>query len=168
MKKIGNIQNDTWITNTVEQIMSKEGIFRPKHGGIPEGVKGKNEWQKAIDAGYDPNAKYFQMFTKDNLQIDVPNISSCGRQQHWWITKMMPGNFMPMHVDPHTVQQQNADRFWIPLQDWQPGHIFMYEDYVTTDYKKGDIFQYANSSALHGAANIGSTPRVVLQVTLHE
>jgi hypothetical protein len=81
---------------------------------------------------------------------------------------MLPGNFMPMHMDPHTVQQQNADRFWIPLQDWQPGHIFMYEDYVTTNYKKGDIFQYANSAALHGAANIGSTPRVVLQITLHE
>jgi len=168
MKYIGNIKNNTWTDQVVSKVLSTKGILRPKQGGIPEGDEGRREWQRAIDAGYDVNAVYFQMFTQDNLDITVPNISTCGRSQHWWITKMMPGQFMPMHVDPHTLQQENADRFWIPLQDWQPGHIFMYENYVTTDYTKGDIFQYENSAALHGAANIGSVPRVVLQVTLHD
>lgn len=168
MKNIGNIENNDWITQVVDKVLSMQGILRPRQGGVPSGEEGYIEWQKAIDAGYDPNAVYFQMFTKDNLQIDVPKISTCKREQHWWITKMLPGNFMPMHIDPHTLQQKNADRFWIPLQDWESGHIFMYENSVTTDYKKGDIFQYTNSAAMHGAANIGITPRVVLQVTLHE
>lgn len=168
MIKIGNIHNDNWIDSVTEVVLSKTGLLRPRQGGVPEGEEGRKEWQSAIDAGYDPNATYFQMFTKDILDIEVPKILDCNRQQHWWITKMLPGNFMPMHVDPHTLHQKNADRFWIPLQNWEPGHIFMYENYVPTDYAKGDIFQYSDSSALHGAANIGSTPRIVLQVTLHE
>jgi hypothetical protein len=167
MKQLGNIKNNDWIDQVLDKVMSFQGVLRPKEGGVPEGKEGYQEWQKAIDAGYDPNAVYFQMFTKDILDIDIPKFYTCNRKHHWWITKMMPGQFMPMHVDPHTLQQQNADRFWIPLQDWQPGHIFMYENYVTTDYKKGDIYQYTDCAALHGAANIGTMPRVVLQVTLH-
>jgi hypothetical protein len=58
MKHLGNIENNNWITQVVEQVMSKEGMLRPKQGGIPDGDKGKREWQKAIDAGYDPTAVY--------------------------------------------------------------------------------------------------------------
>jgi len=75
---------------------------------------------------------------------------------------------MPMHVDPHTTVQKNAQRFWIPLQDWEIGHIFKFQDEIVTNYKKGDIYEYDDAQGLHGAANIGLTPRVVLQVTLYE
>ena len=37
MKHLGNIENNNWITQVVEQVMSKEGMLRPKQGGIPEG-----------------------------------------------------------------------------------------------------------------------------------
>jgi hypothetical protein len=33
------------------------------------------------------------------------------------------------------------------------------------DYKELDVFEYESSTDLHGAANIGHTPRVILQVT---
>ena len=41
MKYIGNIQNNAWTDSVVDQVMSKEGMLRPKQGGIPEGTKGK-------------------------------------------------------------------------------------------------------------------------------
>jgi hypothetical protein len=75
---------------------------------------------------------------------------------------------MPMHVDPHTNYQENSNRFWIPLQDWESGHIFMYEDQAITSYSEGDVWTYDNPNALHGAANIGFTPRVVLQISSYE
>ena len=55
--------------------------------------------------------------------------------------------------------------YWMPLQDYENGHIFMYEDQVITNYKKGDVWMYSDSTALHGASNIGFTPRIVLQIS---
>jgi hypothetical protein len=81
---------------------------------------------------------------------------------------MSPGDFMPMHVDPHTLYQPGSQRYWIAFQDWQPGHIMMYEDRVITNYKKGDIYSYEDANALHGAANIGYVPRIVLQVSTYD
>lgn len=155
---------DSWYAAFLEA----EGMHRPREGGKPQGPEGEAEWQKAIDAGYNPNASYFQMFDESNSPVEIPVFHKCGRARHWWATKMMPGDFMPMHVDPHTTVQKNAQRFWIPLQDWSIGHIFKYEDEIVTNYKKGDIYDYENAQALHGAANIGLVPRIVLQMTLYE
>lgn len=158
----------SWVEVVLNEVLNKTGTLRPKEGGKPEGQEGDKEWQKALDAGYDSNASYFQMFTESNLEAEIPEFHKCGRSRHWWITKMMPGDFMPMHTDPHTVQGKNIDRYWIPLQDWEQGHIFAYEDEVITNYKACDVYKYSSAQAIHGAANIGLTPRVVLQVTLYE
>jgi hypothetical protein len=56
----------------------------------------------------------------------------------------------------------------MPFQDYKPGHIFMYENQVITNYKAGDVWEYTDSGALHGAANIGHTPRIVLQISTYE
>lgn len=171
MIKVGNL-NDLigigWIDSVLNEVLTSQGMNRPREGERPQGIEGEKEWQKAIDAGYDPDAAYFQMFDKTNLKSGIPIFHTCGRNRHWWITKMMPGQFMPMHIDPHTKQETNVDRLWIPLQDFEKGHIFAYEDIVITNYKKADVYKYNNPRAFHGAANIGSTPRIVLQVTLYE
>lgn len=168
MKFIKNIA-DQIDPNWLAEVMSKEGIHRPREGGIPTGPEGESEWQKAIDSGYDPTASYFQMFDQSNCSFDIPAFYTCeNKKHHWWITKMMPGNFMPMHVDPHTKTEKNSQRYWIPLQDWECGHIFAYEDTIITNYKAGDMWVYEDSQALHGAANIGLNPRVVLQVSVYE
>jgi hypothetical protein len=44
----------------------------------------------------------------------------------------------------------------------------MYENRVITDYKKGDVYMYEDASALHGAANIGYIPRIILQVSTYD
>ena len=56
----------------------------------------------------------------------------------------------------------------MPLKDWERGHIFVYEDTVVTNYKAGDVYMYESAQALHGAANIGLTPRIVLQFSTHD
>jgi hypothetical protein len=164
MKFLGNYR--TWINpHWLTEVLNSRGDGRPAEGQISDTPEMEQEYQKARAAGYKDNEIYFWMFDKKNSAIDIPQPPFLEGKYHWWITKMLPGNFMPMHVDPHTLYQKNSNRFWMPLQDWQPGHIFMYEDQVITNYKAGDVWTYDNPAALHGAANIGYVPRIVLQIS---
>ena len=169
MKLIGNFKN--WIQEEwIEEILSSRGDGRPAEGQKPNSPEMELEYLKAKQAGYKDDEIYFWMFDKNNTSFDIPRPPWIAENKkfHWWITKMLPGQFMPMHVDPHTLYEDNSERYWVPLQDWQEGHVFMYKDIVITSYKKGDVWMYENSNAVHGAANIGHVPRLVLQVSTYE
>lgn len=166
MKFLGNYKN--WIKDEwIEELLTSDGIPRPSGGDLPDTPEAELQYQIARDAGYKDSDTYFYMFNKDNVSFAIDDIPFSNKQFHWWITKMLPGNFMPMHRDPHTLYERDSNRFWIPLQDWEPGHIFMYENVVITNYKKGDVYQYDTPNGLHGAANIGFVPRVVLQISTY-
>lgn len=154
----------SWIT----EVLLSRGDGRPAEGKRPDSLAMLEEYKKAIKSGYQEDEIYFWMFDSNNVSFDIKTLPWTSDKHHWWITKMYPGQFMPMHVDPHSVYENHSKRFWIPLQDWAPGHIFMYENKVITDYKKGDVWQYEKSQALHGAANIGHTPRLILQISTYE
>lgn len=151
----------------VDYVLANRGDGRPAEGQKPNSLEMIEEYRKARLAGYGDDSIYFWMFDKNNtsFNIDPPFITG---KCHWWITKMLPGNFMPMHHDPHTSYEKNSQRYWLPLTDWSPGHVFMYEDQVITNYKIGDVWQYTEAGALHGAANIGHTPRVILQISSYD
>lgn len=169
MKSIGNFSK--WIQDSwIEEVLASRGDGRPAEGQRPNTPEMEEEYARARAAGYKDNAIYFWMFDKNNTSFDIPKPPWIpeGTKYHWWITKMLPGQFMPMHVDPHTLYEKNSNRYWVPLQDWQDGHIFMYKSIVITNYKKGDVWFYKDSRALHGAANIGHTPRVILQISTYE
>lgn len=167
MEFVGNFKN--WIDpNWIEFLKSNEGTARPKDGQKPDSPEMEAEYARARAAGYKDDATYFWMFDNNNFPFEISNPPFVKDNFHWWITKMLPGNFMPMHTDPHTLYQKNSKRYWMALQDWEPGHIFMYEDQVITNYSAGDVWTYKDSTALHGAANIGFTPRIVLQISTYE
>jgi hypothetical protein len=155
-----------WIQDSwVEEVLNATGYGRPAEGKVPDSPEEEFEYQRARDAGYKDSEIYFYMFDKSNVSFEIPKPPWIKNNFHWWITKMNPGNFMPMHSDPHSIYEKDSKRYWVPLQDWSPGHVFMYEDEVITDYKFGDVWMYDNSIGLHGAANIGYTPRLVLQIS---
>lgn len=160
MKFVGNFSffKNEWI----EKILSTPGQARPRDWP-PETIIESGEYAKAKQAGYDLTAVHWWVYEEQdlNIKIDPP---WCIGESSWWITKLLPGQFMPMHTDPFT-HYQNCKRFWVPLQDFEPGHIFIYKNNYIKDYKAGDVFEYENSQDSHGAANIGHTPRIVLQVT---
>lgn len=167
MQCVGNYKdwiNPMWLQETLKL----RGDGRPLEGQQPNSPSMINEYARVKAAGYKEDAIYFWMFDKHNCELNISTPPFVTGKFHWWITKMLPGNFMPMHQDPHTADEKNCNRYWIPLQDWQVGHIFMYENIVVTEYKAGDVWMYSSSTALHGAANIGFTPRVVLQISEYE
>lgn len=161
MRCIGNYNswiNDDWIC----KVLTTPGQARPRDWP-PASYVENYEYQKSNDAGYDLNAVYWWVYEKQDLgiNIDPPWVSN---KYHWWITKLYPGQFMPVHTDPHTYDQC-CRRFWIPMQDYHPGHIFLYKDTIIVNYKKGDVYVYDHENDIHGAANIGHIPRLALQVT---
>lgn len=167
MNYVGNFSN--WIDAAwFEEVLANRGIGRPGEGKKPNSPEEKLEYQKAIAGGYDPASIYFYMFDKNSVSFTLPRPPFVEGNFHWWITKMLPGQFMPMHIDPHTNYEKNSRRFWMPWQDYQGGHIFAYEDQIVANYKAGDVYEYSNSKALHGAANVGLSSRIVLQVSTYE
>jgi hypothetical protein len=161
MKFVGNY--NSWIDpKWRELVLSTEGQARPRDWAPAFAVE-SDEYKTAHDAGYDLTAVHWWVYEQSNLNINITP-PWCGNNVHWWITKLLPGQFMPMHTDPHT-HGRACNRFWVPLQDYVAGHVFIYDTQLIADYKAGDVFQYVNSIDQHGAANISTLPRVVLQVT---
>lgn len=164
MKYIGNFQS--WIDPAWGNILlTKTGKARPRDWPPANEIE-KNEYRKYQQAGYDLSAVNWWIYEKEELLMDIEPPWTVGRVQ-WWFTKLMPGQYMPIHTDPHT-HDNRCKRFWIPLQDYIPGHIFIYKDSMITNYKSGDVYQYESSTDMHGAANIGYIPRLVLQITEYE
>jgi hypothetical protein len=167
MHYIGNYKD--WIDkNWVTEVLGSRGDGRPAEGQKPDSPEMDQEYSKAKSAGYKDDEIYFWMFDKKNVSFEITQPPWITGSFHWWITKMFPGNFMPVHTDPHTQYQKNSKRYWMPWQDYQPGHLFLYKDLVITNYKAGDVYVYEDSSAIHGAANIGHTPRIVLQISTYD
>lgn len=159
MVYIGNYSN--WIRDEwIDYLLKNEGIPRPKTTSENPDCE---EFRIATQAGYDLSKIYWYHYTNTTntfpLPVEIPFEKN--RDHIWWFIKMMPGMFMPMHRDPHAVDEKNVRRYWMPLQDYQEGHVFIYNNQLLTDYKKGDVWMYDESQEVHGACNIGYTPRLV-------
>jgi hypothetical protein len=160
MHYIGNWKYQIHL-NLRQRVLDTVGQARPRDWPPAFAVE-SDEYARAEEAGYDLSAVNWWVYEQEQLGTLVLPFSKT--DYHWWITKLYPGQFMPMHSDPHT-HEHHCKRYWIPLQDYEPGHIFVYKTQLMTDYKAFDVFEYEKSTDMHGAANIGHTPRVVLQVT---
>lgn len=162
MEYIGNFAEfikDEWI----EEVLAGTGKARPRDWP-PAFTHESAEYSKAREAGYDLEGVHWYVFDSGedlSFQISFPFLTA---DFHWWITKLLPGQFMPMHSDPH-VHERDGRRYWIPLQDYHPGHVFVYNDQMATGYKKGDVFVFLDSYDVHGASNIGHIPRLSLLIT---
>jgi hypothetical protein len=132
-----------------------------------------DEAREKTRTGYAHRNHDFQQFnpsTKDmkyyNLQL--PTIPKDDRSQLWWIIKLFPGQMQPMHFDPHLLGCVNPKRYTMFLQDWQPGHVFTWNDQYISNYKAGDLFQWYDPMMYHGVVNIGHEIRYTLQITTHD
>jgi hypothetical protein len=152
-----------WIdAEWVYKVLTQPGYARPRDWK-PAYEHESLEYTKAANAGYKLDDVHFWLYEESNLAVKIVPPWIKGKY-HWWITKMYPGQFTPMHSDPHTVGEKCV-RYWMPLLDSDPGHVFLYKDTAIVNYKAGDLYQYEHAQDVHGAANIGHTPRIVLQVT---
>jgi hypothetical protein len=152
MNYIGNYK-EIIPAKLIAYLSANKGLPRPKTSPV-------NLINKTT--GYELTNTYWHIFENQHIPWSIHTPWTTGRV-HWWITKLVPGDIMPMHKDPQTVNT-NCARYWIPLQDYVEGHVFIISNNLMTDYKAGDVYAYKFSEEVHGAANISYNPRYVLQV----
>jgi hypothetical protein len=103
-----------------------------------------------------------------DFTIVLPDFPEKRTYCQWWFIKLLPGQMQPMHIDPHLVEVENPIRYTMFLEDFTPGHIFVYDDKIMSNYKAGDVYEWSDPMTIHGVVNIGFTTRYTLQVTYHD
>jgi hypothetical protein len=86
-----------------------------------------------------------------------------------WYSRFEPGCGICLHSDDNSEYLESPTdkvaRYVLFLQDWIPGHIFLYQDKnVLTDYKAGDLFLYSTPNEIHAACNLSNSVRVTYQI----
>lgn len=147
--------------NLLERVLTCEGgtpTFQNRvieHKGIPPAH---------LDT---PSSKfiYYTSYTAQELGLETSDLELPFDTYFWWCIKTMPGQFLPLHTDPAVMKSEEpTTRYWSMLQDYIPGHCFIINEELFTDYKAGDVFLWDDSTAEHGAFNMSGVPRVSFQI----
>lgn len=118
----------------------------------------------------DDDRSHWWLYNEANcdLRIDPPpQVLFRGEHWHWWIVRMEPGDQMCLHQDPHTAQSHPVQRrYWMPLQDPQPGQVFCVGDQMIDQYRAYDLYRFSDPTLEHGAVNLGHQQRYTLMFTV--
>ena len=174
MKYIGNFVD--WIDeqHIIEHLASCQGDRTPVWQ--PDRWQGNSILEKFTEMarpGYSDNKFFFhQMNPKSkemqDFKFTLPDLPEKRKHINWWFVMLYPGEFQAMHIDPQLTEVDNPVRYTMFLQDWEPGHIFVWDDKVAANYKAGDVFEWSDPMIVHGPANIGYHTRYTLQITMYD
>lgn len=173
MNHIGNYSS--WITSELMQhLETHNGDYTPVWQ--PEKWQGHpllDEYRELARPVYSKNTPMFHQFNiksqdMQNFSVDLPDFPEKRSNCFWWFVKLLPGEMQAMHIDPHLVEVKNPVRYTMFLQDYHPGHIFVWEDKIISNYKAGDVFEWSDPMIVHGVSNISYKTRYTLQVTMYD
>jgi hypothetical protein len=174
MNYVGNFAH--WIRpELMRHLETHNGDTRPIYQ--PDRWKTGNpileEFNSKCEKAYSTSNHVFQQFNGNTvdiqgMNIQLPELPETRKHCHWWFIKLLPGQFQAMHVDPHLLEVENPVRYSMFLQDFIPGHIFVWDDKILTNYKKGDVYEWGDPMIVHGPANISFEPRYTLQITMYD
>lgn len=165
--------NAEWVNQELlTKIISGTGEQRPLIDEQDEPWK-RDQWQRWIDTGYDMKGVSWNMFYWHHLGMKamedlVLPIDICAERIEWWFSRIDPCCVFPMHVDAFKTECKNFRRFSVPMQDYVDGHIFIYEGKNLEGYRAGDVFEFENPRAWHGAANLSMIPKVSFQFVCYD
>lgn len=166
MKYIGNFYH--WIKDEwINYLLNNDGVPRPNTFSENPDTE---EFKIAPEVGYDLSKTWWYHYSEKSCPLKITPPINISNEYMWWFIKILPGGMMPMHKDPHVTESdvKNVRRFWMPLQDYVPGHVFVYNNIFMTDYKAGDLWSYIDANEIHGACNIGYTPRLTFQFSTYD
>jgi hypothetical protein len=165
--------NPNWVKkDLLDMILVGVGEQRPLIDEHDEPWK-RDQWQRWLNTGYDMKGVGWNMFYWHHLGMASPDelslpIDVTADRIEWWFCKINPCSVFPMHVDAFKTECKNFRRFSMPMQDYVPGHIFIYEGANLENYQAGDVFEFDNPRAWHGAANISTEPKVSFQFVCYD
>jgi hypothetical protein len=164
MKYIGNYVN--WVEQRwIDYMLNTEGLGYPvdfkdldSHSATPMACS-----NRGLDT------KLFVIYNKDITNFDISVPWSNDSYSEYWFVKLYPGMVQTIHQDElknniDGTRNMSHMKYWIPLQDYERGHAFIYEDTLITNYVKGDVFLYSDDRAFHCAGNMGYNTRLTLNI----
>lgn len=170
------IKNDAaWISQELmNHLEIHEGDYTPVWQ--PERWQGHpilDQFREMARPVYSQKTPMFHQFnsrSKDmqNFSVNLPELPKSRKYCFWWFVKLLPGEMQAMHIDPHLVDVKNPVRYTMFLQDFHPGHIFVWEDKMISNYKMGDIYEWSDPTIIHGCVNISYKTRYTMQITMHD
>jgi len=174
MRFVGNHKSWMEEQKIVEHLTSCKGERSPMWQ--PDVYKGHPLLEKFLELGrpgYSDNKFCFHHLgpnspEMENFKFTLPPLPETRNNLNWWFVKLYPGEFQAIHVDPHLMEVKNLVRYTMFLQDWEPGHIFVWDNKYIADYKSGDMFVWSDPTTPHGPANIGFSTRHTLQITMYD
>ena len=174
MKYIGNFIN--WIDeqHIIEHLTSCQGDRTPVWQ--PDRWSGNPTLEKFTEMarpGYSDNKHFFHQMNPNSKEMQsfkftLPEVPEQRKNINWWFVMLYAGEFQAMHIDPQLTEVKNFVRYTMFLQDWEPGHIFVWDDKYISNYKAGDMYEWSDPMTVHGPANIGYHTRYTLQITLYD
>ena len=142
------------------EMLSQEEYDIQQAGGDPKGLilTNKNNFSK-----WDEYPKLQSMM--DYFALTTDGVSLVKQQAHIQMT----GQMFNMHIDKLwdrcPEDPERVVRITIMLDDWQPGHFYMYGNCIYDQWRAGDVHIFDWSNVPHCTANASSHPRAVLQMT---
>ena len=139
------------------EMLSQEEYDIAQSGGDPKGLMltNKNSWS-------DYPTLYKMM---DYFKLTSDGVSLVKWQAHIQMT----GQMFNMHIDKLWDRcpddPERIVRITIMLDDWQPGHFYMYGNCMYDKWQAGEVHVFDWSNVPHCTANASSSPRAVLQMT---
>jgi hypothetical protein len=166
------VWTEKWCPILLERMATSVGEKRPALRDSDEPWK-KNQFQKWYDLGYDVSGAEWTMHYWNDLGMSSANdfelpFTPTGNTVEWWLAKINPAKTFPWHTDAFKAEASNFRRFWISIQDFTPGHVFVYDDKILAPYKAGDIFEFTDPRVWHAAANLAYKPKITLQIVTYD
>jgi hypothetical protein len=168
MEFIGNYNH--WIKQEwLDYMLDNDGHFFPRDyppeefntgGGLSALFPEHGEWSRKCVCCI--------TFEKDNLpfNIELP-IDTTGYKTEYWFLKIPVGMGQPLHQDYNNPEYTEIIRYWMPLQEYEKGHMFIHDsDKIFTDYRKGDLYRYTDIKMWHTGGNLGQSTRLTFNMTL--
>jgi hypothetical protein len=163
MKYIGNY-SDIISSSTVFDMITKTGEKRPTNDMYQylESNEINSKWK---DVGFlnMSSIEWYMYYDSDFTEtISFDHLDFLdGYRIKFWAVKILPGKMFPGHIDMFK-ENKTVKRYWMAVEDYKWGHIFLQNNKVLQNYNSGDIFEISNE--IHGAANIGLLPKLSIQI----
>lgn len=189
LEYLGNYSH--WIKQEwIDYLMANEGYGLPRDAKYDQAEDGAGLMEACIenkapdgtlindgDEAWDPQCVCCISYKEKNLPFNpgLPIDIKCDGFE-WFFLKLTPGMVQPIHqdqsvmgrkyVDGIAIPDPNVKRYWMPLQDYARGHLFVYNDELIVNYKKGDLFLHQDETAWHGGGNMGHSTRLTFNFTV--
>ena len=144
MRCIGNFEN--WISQDwIEYISKNEGQIQNDHDNTPHEFSGLS----------------WELYDRFNTTFNISPPYDFGTHKwEWWFKKLLPGKGFPV-----VTLSESTKRLWMPLTNYEIGHIFIYEEQMIAPFNAGDLFEFEHN-APYASINLGVGPFYMMMFSI--